>query len=363
MLTGRPPFHAENVIATLQAKLTQRAPSVQTIRSDVPHVLSSLLDLMLMPSPDDRIQTPREIADALREFSPYLSPMTSGHDQNTPSERVAAADQPIRIFVDQVDSTPETGRSVTDRLQDRRSSSKRSIGISLVVAAGIVLLSTGVYFGFRTAPAQATGSESETVLKTEGEIEQTPTRELLSWILSSGGIVSVRNGDQPTRLTDENGIPNFDFEIIEIDLEGFSEIPESRWNTLQTIGSLERLNLKGLKLTDQNLDRLKTLSRLKSLNLSLVQGISESGITALGDLTSLNELDLSFTAADDQSIQGLARLTELEYLNIGLTRVSDKAVDALGGMTSLKLLDIRDSGITADGRRRLADSLSECRIP
>jgi serine/threonine protein kinase len=65
MLTGRAPFPDGNVLQKLLAHQSEPAPDVREIRPDVPDMLASVIATMLAKLPDERFQTPLDLAAAL----------------------------------------------------------------------------------------------------------------------------------------------------------------------------------------------------------------------------------------------------------------------------------------------------------
>ena len=90
-------------------------------------------------------------------------------------------------------------------------------------------------------------------------------------------------------------------------------------------------------LTDDDLERLSPLKRLKVLTLSDTK-VTDAGLDRLTGLTELQELDLSFT------------------------RVTDAGLDRLTGLTELQRLDCRGTGVTGEGVMRLQPVLPHCKI-
>ncbi len=68
LLIGKTPFQADSAVELFAKHENERPPSVRSIRSDVPQLVSDLLDRMLAKSPQDRPQSPGEIAAALVSF-------------------------------------------------------------------------------------------------------------------------------------------------------------------------------------------------------------------------------------------------------------------------------------------------------
>ena len=65
LLTGEAPFAADSVVDKLKAHEQQEPPSLQRLRDDVPAKLADIVTRMMAKNPDDRFQTPAEVATAL----------------------------------------------------------------------------------------------------------------------------------------------------------------------------------------------------------------------------------------------------------------------------------------------------------
>ena len=69
LLTGRPPFAADNVLMKLKAHTQEPPSSLTTLRKDVPAELSKVVARMMAKNPVERFQTPAEVAYALAPFA------------------------------------------------------------------------------------------------------------------------------------------------------------------------------------------------------------------------------------------------------------------------------------------------------
>lgn len=69
LLTGKPPFEADNVFAKLKAHAQQPPPSLTTLRKDVPVELAKVAARMMAKNPAERFQTPAAVAEALAPFA------------------------------------------------------------------------------------------------------------------------------------------------------------------------------------------------------------------------------------------------------------------------------------------------------
>jgi serine/threonine protein kinase len=72
LLTAQAPFSTEkynSALKLMMAKATEAAPSIATMRDDLPDELVAVIDRMLAKEPDDRFSTPAETAKALAPFT------------------------------------------------------------------------------------------------------------------------------------------------------------------------------------------------------------------------------------------------------------------------------------------------------
>jgi eukaryotic-like serine/threonine-protein kinase len=69
LLTGGPPFEKSDSTTKLVLKQMGPPPAVHTINPKVPVKLSLIIQQMLQPSPNQRFQTPLEVAEALKPFA------------------------------------------------------------------------------------------------------------------------------------------------------------------------------------------------------------------------------------------------------------------------------------------------------
>ena len=73
LLTGRVPFPGDNPLQVLMARCSKDAPSVRSLRADVPDPIDAIVRRMTLRDPAGRFQTPQELVDALEPFSKPLT--------------------------------------------------------------------------------------------------------------------------------------------------------------------------------------------------------------------------------------------------------------------------------------------------
>lgn len=76
LLTGRVPFPGDNPLQVLMARCSKDAPSVRSVRADVPEPVDAIVRRMTLRDPAGRYQSPGELVAALEPFSNSLT--TSG---------------------------------------------------------------------------------------------------------------------------------------------------------------------------------------------------------------------------------------------------------------------------------------------
>ncbi len=105
LLTGAPPFQADETAAVLYAQLSQPPPALTSRRPDLPAAADQVLARALAKAPGDRYPSCRDFADALRvafglapydtgpevyDVGPEASPAVSGPDRDPPAAEHAA---------------------------------------------------------------------------------------------------------------------------------------------------------------------------------------------------------------------------------------------------------------------------------
>jgi len=69
LLTGKPPFGGTGPYAKMIAHFKEPPPKLGDSRTDVPAELEGIFQKLMAKSPDERYQTPNEVAAALRSFT------------------------------------------------------------------------------------------------------------------------------------------------------------------------------------------------------------------------------------------------------------------------------------------------------
>lgn len=117
--------------------------------------------------------------------------------------------------------------------------------------------------------------------------------------------------------------------------------------------SLETLYLQRSKITDAAMSNLGSLTRLETLNLSGVQGLTDNGVARLEGLHCLRWLQLDGTATTDEGVAAISKLVSLRTLTLQNTRISDASIKLIARLPMLEVLNLGGCNLTEDGLRQL----------
>src|SRR5437879_6611367 len=101
-----------------------------------------------------------------------------------------------------------------------------------------------------------------------------------------------------------------------------------------------------MKMTDADLTNIQQMTSLETLNLESAE-VSNDGIQALGTLRRLRELDLTWTNVSDLSV--ISHLTNLEKLSLHCCPIRDEQLQHLAHLTRLRELQLGFSEVTDAG--------------
>jgi Leucine-rich repeat (LRR) protein len=103
---------------------------------------------------------------------------------------------------------------------------------------------------------------------------------------------------------------------------------------------LQKLDLSHTKITDAGLERLKPLRHVRELDLYYAEYMTEDGIAHLRDWKDLERLNLRGTRVTSKVFEHLARLTNLKSLDLAFTQIDDEGFEHLSGLLKLEHLAI-----------------------
>ncbi len=122
---------------------------------------------------------------------------------------------------------------------------------------------------------------------------------------------------------------------------------------------LSYLDLTGRKqITDEDLLHLRSLPRLRGLNLSWTS-VQGPGLVHLRENTSLTYLDLSELPLSDDDLEHLIPLARIKSLSLGSNRITDKGLRTLRHLKEIRKLELAHACVTGAELGRLINSKYE----
>lgn len=175
-----------------------------------------------------------------------------------------------------------------------------------------------------------------------------------------------------TRITDSTleflaGVPTLKWLDI-----GWAQITDTGLDHLAALTNLKWLTMGGNKLTDAALQFLRQMPQLEYLDIGGQQRtdsglwsvlLSESGMQSIAAVTELRELRMEGRAVTGRGLELLKPLAKLERLDLqGCKRLRDDAAGALAAMKQLRVLDLKDSSLSAETVAKIRSALPNCEV-
>jgi serine/threonine-protein kinase len=197
LLTGRPPFTGGTIAEKLLRHQMMEPPDLGQ-RADVPAALAQLVRRMLAKRPEDRLQTPGDVARALRAYTNAPS------DAITLTERVGDAEtveQPVEPFSD-LDAVPQAVPVFIPTQRPGRYRLGLYLGIAAaVLVAGAVIALPTLFSSFKDRASAVKPGTAAAAKATETPVAEDPLFKgaLAYWKMDEG---------RGTRVADASGRNN-----------------------------------------------------------------------------------------------------------------------------------------------------------
>ncbi len=197
-------------------------------------------------------------------------------------------------------------------------------------------------------------------------------RKAAEWVLSVGGGVQIRMGNQYTTIRDTADLPRGKFDLFQVFLEFRNTAPKAPCTDLAPLAGLRELrnlqlstaplgdaafevvpSLPGLAVfRAENLDLSDAVfahfasANLSSLVIHSSKQIIGEKIRALSQSKALTSLTLQGCGLTEAGLREIARLPALTLLNVGYSPVSDAELPQLSALTKLVDFSARKTGIS-----------------
>ncbi|XP_019962910.1 uncharacterized protein [Paralichthys olivaceus] len=148
-----------------------------------------------------------------------------------------------------------------------------------------------------------------------------------------------------------------------LNLDG-TNVTEASLKYLATLPALSSLSLAGIPVADGN-HALQIISGLKLTHLTLPgrHSVNDSGLAYLSDLSLLLELDLTdYTQVTDQGVNQLSTMSRLKKLSLSNTQVTDAGLPSLRGLQELQELCLDRTAVTSRGVAELIVCLPHLQV-
>ena len=160
--------------------------------------------------------------------------------------------------------------------------------------------------------------------------------------------------------------------LRELDMEATKTITPQGLAQLAELPALEKLNLYEVNTGNDGLGdaALKAVSKIRTLrDLSVAEcGVTDAGMTVLESMTQLTSLSLRGNSATDAGAKYLAGLTNLQQLDLSQTmwvqsrmQITDEGLKSLSNLTQLRDLSIGGLGQVTDAGLKHLSGLTELR--
>jgi len=128
-------------------------------------------------------------------------------------------------------------------------------------------------------------------------------------------------------------------EIVELDLTG-TWVSDADMVKVAQLRHLRKLDLSLTRITDSGLEHLKPLENVTELICYYAEFLTEDGVAQLRNWKRLERLNLRGTRVTSKVFDSLAKLTSLRSLDIAFTQVADDGFEQLSALTRLESLAI-----------------------
>ncbi|MBI1269839.1 protein kinase [bacterium] len=323
-LTGKPPFKGGNMVETLNMQIKARAPKLKELNSSKSYSeeIEALVAKCLMKAPEDRFPSMEELEKALKKITYGEAPAA---DQELTPEAIPSIDSSIKDSSTRSDTGP-----------------KRLFEIAALILLGLLLISPALYFMFFSKqdgkPKTLKSAELRKLLRTNGITKVRKNAHI--WYKVEGRLtdsqIRVLNRIKPVRL--ELAHARFDTQ----QLESLKDFP------------LVILDLRGTDITDEGIEKLRSIKTLRTLVLEDCQKIGHRGFKALSGFENLELLSLKNTKVSDVDVEALLPLKEMKLLYISKSNdITDRAVDTVLQFEKLLSLRIGGTALTKEGIEKL----------
>jgi hypothetical protein len=216
--------------------------------------------------------------------------------------------------------------------------------------------------GFRVVnnhPEPGRGASATIKWRAEGILaaEQPATPPLITGKVTQEQVIAAIKALGGTVATDPG---NPSHPVITVDLH-HQRVNDAQLEQLRALPALKSLNLSGTHVGDEGMKVVGTLTKLQTLQLNET-AVGDAGLAHLQGLIEMHELGLYHTRVTDDGLPYLKGMTNLRDLTLGGPRVTDRGMGELAGLKNLRHLVLGGSGVSKVGVQDMKKALPKTEI-
>ncbi len=313
-LTGKAPFRGSTAVDVISAQINEPAPSLiegnpsLQFSDEIEEVVATALE----KDPGQRFQS-------MNEFSKALTALVSD-----------------AVSADNV--TPFT--STTPK-------GKFSWGALSVITLFLTLIGSIVYFIFQfdsTLEKDIARNDQLFDLRFKHHIT---TRHVQKW---EWFVIEGTVTDEQLKILPQLNVKRLDL--------ASSSITDKQLTYLLNLPSLQGLDLRGTKISDNGIETILKMRGLQTLLLERCPNVTSTGYRLLGNLKTLRILSLRDSNVSDEDLKYLSKLSNLLLLYVSDSpNISDAAIDEILKLDNLVSVRVGGTKVTTKGIDKLKDHL------
>jgi len=321
LLVGKSPFERSTSVQTIVAHREERSPTLCEARHNVPSSIERIYERMVAKDPADRFQSAEQLRRTLLETnlaSPAaLAPRPPVHGSGSSANR--------------------------ERFDAPQASSPTRKGLYAAVAT-LAALALAIALMFAWRPGQA---------------EDATHHDLASWVLSSGGWVTIENEFGKQEVDDPALLPLGQLRVVGVEFYDIRRLESIE--PLSKISGLKELNLAN-RPSSLSLSSLQDVQGLTSLQLGN-SNLQQADLQIIGQMSDLRALQLANNPITDEGVEHLAKLSKLERLSLSGTNITGGSLNTIKpSFPNLHELAVAGAEIAGSDLGRMPEGLRILRL-
>jgi hypothetical protein len=180
-------------------------------------------------------------------------------------------------------------------------------------------------------------------------------RETAQWALERGGVSDLLVADgTTTRGHSDASLPEESFRVVTLNLDDDEKLTDDDLVRLKPLTRLRSLSLNNTPLCGASLGLVEGLPELAYVSLSGTQ-VDDAALQALSRATRLRKLWIWRAAITDDGLQHLKSLSQMEHLEMGGNSIVGTGLQHISGLTRLRFLGIGRTQVEDDSLVHLGE--------